>query len=567
MARLDKPILVLGAGVNGAAIARELAINGVSVVLVDVADICTGASAHSSRLIHGGLRYLEFAEFDLVRESLAERGRLLDLSPQFVRPLRLFIPVAHRGGGLLISALRFFKLSGSHRPPRRGLWLVRMGLWLYDRYARDRRLPNYDVHRVGDVDAVAVDASVYRWECSYSDAQIRYPERFILAMLADACRAAADSGATLQVFNYHRATLDGAQTQIRRVAASTETTSDAPPEFISEIAAVINATGAWVDRTLERLDVASPQLMGGTKGSHFITYHTAMHDALAGRGVYLEADDGRPVFILPLADAVLVGTTDEHYEGDPGNAVASDVELNYLVTTVNRVMPQIGFTRDDVAWHYSGVRPLPYVGKSTPAGITRRHRLEQHTSGPVPIFSVIGGKLTTCRALAEETTATVLKHLGQLPTVTSQARLLPGAEDYPDDEAGRDLLLAELESQGPLTREQLDTLWPLYGTRLREIVHDINTNTNVAGCQNIPDTTLPTAIVRWMIEHEWAETLDDLVDRRLMLLYAPQLTTRCLRHLAEQLAAADKLPADRIDVAVAATTKRLVARHGKHVLE
>src|SRR5262245_9386968 len=173
-----QPVLILGAGINGAALARELVLNGVGVYLVDTADIASGATAYSSRLIHGGLRYLEYGEFDLVRESLAERTRLLRLAPQVVRPLKLSIPVKTRTSGFVGAARTFLGLRGGATSQSRGMWVVRMGLWLYDRYARDPMLPGHSARRVGEPATLAV-SSDYRWLCEYWDAQIQYPERFV----------------------------------------------------------------------------------------------------------------------------------------------------------------------------------------------------------------------------------------------------------------------------------------------------------------------------------------------------------------------------------------------------
>src|SRR5262245_53690170 len=192
-----QPVLILGAGINGAALARELVLNGVPVWVVDTADIASGATAYSSRLIHGGLRYLEYGEFDLVRESLAERTRLLRLAPQFVRPLRLFIPVRGRWSGLWAAARRFLHLrpaTSGGASGSRGLWLVRTGLWMYDRFARDPLLPERAMYRADDPRAPAVDLETFRWECAYSDAAIQFPERFVVALLQDARLEAARQG-------------------------------------------------------------------------------------------------------------------------------------------------------------------------------------------------------------------------------------------------------------------------------------------------------------------------------------------------------------------------------------
>src|SRR4051812_5619748 len=239
------PVLILGAGINGAALARELALNGVSVIVVDKQDIAAGATAYSSRLIHGGLRYLEYGDFKLVREALGERTRLLKLAPDFVRPLQLFISVRNRFCGLLTSAKRFLglKAGGSGEVEHRGLMTVRFGLWMYDRYAHDATLPKRSSMRSDDPRAVPVDQNKFGWLSAYYDAQIVFPERFTLALFADARKIAAEKGTEYRVLTYHQASLSG------RVTICSERDSATALEF--EPSAIINATGSWVDLTLK----------------------------------------------------------------------------------------------------------------------------------------------------------------------------------------------------------------------------------------------------------------------------------------------------------------------------
>lgn len=522
---MDTPVLILGAGINGAALARELTLNGVSVLVVDIADLASGATAYSSRLIHGGLRYLEYGEFDLVRESLAERARLLRLAPQFVRPLRLFIPVRRRLGGLGPTLRRFVHLetkADRKRHVERGLWLVRMGLRMYDAYARDPSLPRYAVFRANAPDTPKTDDDRYRWECAYWDAQIRYPERFTVALFQDARMAAAETGATFELFTYHQVRVVGARVVI-------ESSAGAKKSFTPR--AVVNATGAWVDLSLQRLHFPSRQLMGGTKGSHLYTHHAGLREALGGAGLYAEAADGRPVFVLPFGDGTLIGTTDERFEGDPATAMASAAERQYLLETVNTLVPSAKLTDADIAFHYSGVRPLPAVHSSRTAAITRRHWLEEHDGAPWPLYSVIGGKLTTCRSLAEEATATILKKLALHRRTSSADRLIPGAEGYPRKEDEQSSLFAKWARETEYSPEQLRAMWPLAGMQLQEFVE----TPFGKGSESIPGTDLPRCFVSWLIEREWVTTLEDLVERRLMLLYEPRLSRATLAALAQIL--------------------------------
>src|SRR2546423_8424573 len=206
----QRPVLVLGGGINGAAAARELVLNGVPVWLVDTADLASGATAYSSRLIHGGLRYLEFAEFSLVKESLDERARLLRLAPHLVKPLRLFIPVRNSWGGLTQSATKFLGLPlKSKQSVHRGLRVVQVGLWLYDRYASDGSLPPRSLHQPGEEGVPAVRRDIAQRLWAYSDAQIIYPERLVIDFLADARQLAQEKGIDFRVLTYSRATLHG----------------------------------------------------------------------------------------------------------------------------------------------------------------------------------------------------------------------------------------------------------------------------------------------------------------------------------------------------------------------
>jgi glycerol-3-phosphate dehydrogenase len=547
----NRPVLILGAGINGAALARELVLGGVPVVVADRGDLSGGATACSSRLIHGGLRYLEYGEFDLVRESLIERGRLLRLAPQFVRPLRLRIPVSQRLGGFTPSLRRFLGLR-SGASSARGLWLVRLGLWLYDWYARDPHLPRYTVERRG------ADAPIhprFRWLCAYHDAQIRFPERFVVALFDDARRLADEQRIGFQLLTYQG--IERVGTAVR-VFAYRPNNGEAAREF--QPAAIVNATGAWVDRTLDELQIIAAPLMGGTKGSHFISHHSGLRTAVQSGGFYTEAADGRPVFVLPLADAVLVGTTDLPYQGDPADAVATDEELDYLLAAVNDLLPEARLTRGDIDFSYCGVRPLPRTDASRPAAITRRHWMEEHSGTAVPTFSIVGGKLTTCRSLAESSARTLRARLG-LPAdaPTSRDRPLPGAQNYPSSAEAVERRCEELAAAHGATVAQVSAIWQLRGTDTESLLPLLAAE----GWPNLDGTQLPLAFARWVVRHEWTRCLNDLVERRLMLLYHRGLTTACLRQLAQLLAEVKLILPEQIDAEVRTTSQHLATHFGK----
>ncbi len=568
----ERPILILGAGINGAALARELILNDLPVCVVDCGDLAGGTTACSSRLIHGGLRYLEYSEFDLVRESLRERNLLLRLAPQFVSPLRLYIPTSNRFGGLATSLRRFLRWKPKQRPRGsnvdRGLWLIRVGLRFYDVYARDQILPKYDVHRVDDPDVVPVDPKLYRWLCSYSDAQIMYPERFVVGLLTDAAEEAKRRGISFEMLNYHDARLNGRRIEIRPHrdddTATGAATNPAVREF--EPAAIVNATGAWVDDTLKRLEIPSRRLMGGTKGSHFVTSHQGLHQAMQGRGIYAEAADDRPVFVLPLGKKhTLVGTTDVRYTGDPGMAVASEEELDYLIETVNLIVPGAPLTRDDIDFHYAGVRPLPYTDATTTASITRRHWLEEADQAEVPTYSVIGGKLTTCRSLAEEAAHELLTLLrpGSNGQPKSTDRPIPGGENYPADEEKLFATWQQLADQSGFGREQIESMWQLCGTRVAEFL----SRAGPLSLETLVGTDLPLDFVRWSIRNEWVEHIADLVERRLMLLYQPSFSEATLRQLADLLIEEKCITHETADSQVQQTIRRLHDHFGKRLAE
>lgn len=561
----DTTVVVLGAGINGAALARELLLSGVGVVLVDAGDIACGATAWSTRLVHGGLRYLEYGEVGLVRESLAERDRLVRLAPHLVRPLAFYLPMRSRWGGLAAAAARmlgFESLAKRWRSPRgRGSIAVGIGLTLYDALATGAGWPRHRSVRPGAAGLPAVDPCAFPQAAFYADAQMLFPERFTVELCVDARRIAAARDIPFVLVTHASCAWHSADGL--RITG----TGDAGGGVLDvQPAAVVNATGAWVDRTRAVLMPSEARrLIGGTKGSHLVLDAYALRAALGDHGVYAEADDGRPVFVLPFGSRlVLVGTTDIPFHGDPATARADDDEIAYLLAAVARLFPAVAPARNAVVQHYCGVRPLPAADGTTPASVTRRHMLVRHAEAPVPTWSIVGGKLTTCRSLAEQAAREVLGALRLQVTGSSRERPLPGS-------LGADLravCVAEVAATlgaagiGPeqCARVAEHTV-ELFGARAPEACRPLPPGVPVL----VAGADLPTAVVGLCVREEWTTTLGDLVERRLMLLFAPDLSCATLTALAAEFVRLGLLPADRQHIEVDRCITRLRDHYGKVV--
>lgn len=560
----DTTVVVLGCGINGAALARELLLSGVRVVVVDAGDIASGATAWSTRLVHGGLRYLEYGEVGLVRESLRERDRLVRLAPHLVRPLGFYVPLRGRWGGLGAATARLLgceSLARAWRPRSgRGSVAVGLGLSLYDALAAGSGWPRHAVVRAGAAGLPAVDARAFPRAALYSDAQMLFPERFTVELCVDARRIASERETEFQLHT-HAAVEHRAEGGLRVRGRG--------GDHAIEPAALVNATGAWADRTLaEVVPGSGPRLIGGTKGSHLVLDAAPLRAALGERGVYAEADDGRPVFVLPFGPRlVLVGTTDIPFADDPATATADDREIAYLLAAVARLFPTVAPGRAAVQQHYCGVRPLPAADGALPAAVTRRHMLVRHPAALRPTWSIVGGKLTTCRSLAEQAAGEILGTLGLPVRGTSRERPLPGALAAADRAACAahvaDGLRAAGVDAGRADRAAAATV-DLFGARARDVARA------AAGMPgDVPailvGTDLPTAAVGFCVQEEWAGSLADLVARRLMLSFAPALSMATLAAVAAELVRLGMLQADGAGAEAGRCARELHDRHGRTV--
>ncbi|MDT5296396.1 MAG: glycerol-3-phosphate dehydrogenase [Acidobacteriota bacterium] len=395
--------VIIGAGINGCGVARDAAMRGLRVLLLDKGDVASGTTSCSTRLIHGGLRYLEHGELGLVRESLRERETLLRrVAPHLVRPLPVLVPV--------------------YAGRRRGLLTIRAGVLAYDLLSFDKSLPRH--HMLTPAAALAhapgLDASGLKGAALFYDAQIEYAERLALenALAARAHGATVLTYARVERLMFEGDAVRGVEFKDLRGGTTHE----------ARASVILNAAGPWVDEVLdgagatggsvgtsgEKLTGAAVEkLIGGTKGSHIVV---RPFDGAPRVAVYAEAvADGRPFFVIPWDGKFLIGTTDELFNGDLNHVEAAPREIDYLIRETNRALPTARLTRADVLYTYAGVRPLPHVGArdqtDKEAGITRRHFIRP--SRVRGLFSVVGGKLTTYRSLAEEV-------VGSAPTTSRQ---------------------------------------------------------------------------------------------------------------------------------------------------
>ncbi len=482
-------LLVIGGGVNGCGIARDAAARGLNVGLVEQADLCNGTSRWSSRLIHGGLRYLEQQEFRLVRESLRERETLLRVAPHLVTPLPLLVPL--------------------YRGARRGRWLIRAGLSLYDLLSLGKSLPP---HRMLDRDAALQVAPGLRTEgllaaAQYFDAQLIFPERLVVENAV----AAARSGA--EIFTRHRA--EKILVQDRRVygVECFDLQRQQKVRFMAK--AVVNAAGPWVDQVLAGLERDPPDMLGGTKGTHIVLPRFPGAPLYA---CYAEArSDGRPYFIIPWQGLLLVGTTDIRYAGDPGEADAEPGEIDYLLAETNALFPAAGLGREQILFHYTGVRPLPAADSATTAEISRRHWLRHHAREARGLYTVVGGKLTTYRSLAEEVVDRVCKGMpGPHRPCLTRRLPLPGAN--------RELLevAAELAAYPELPASARPRLLRLYGARAIELARLVEIEPRLGRCID-ERSGLLAAELPFGIDSEFAQSLADLLLRRTLVGLGPDL--------------------------------------------
>lgn len=474
-------VIVIGAGINGAGIARDAAMRGLRVLLLDKGDIGGGTTSWSTRLIHGGLRYLEHGEISLVRESLRERETLLRVAPHLVKPLPLLIPI--------------------YEDARRGGWTVRAGMIAYDLLSLDKSL---SAHRMLSRDEAlrlvpGLNQEGLRAAAIYYDAQVEFAERLALENVL----SAKEHGATVATYaRVDKLIIESGSVCGVECTGLLDGASDAVRGQI-----VVNAAGPWADQVLAGLELKP--MIGGTKGSHLIV---GPFPGAPSSALYVEAQtDHRPFFVIPWNGNYLIGTTDIRYDGDLDRVEIDESEVEYLLRETNRVVPTANLTQRSILFTYSGVRPLPFVGDRDEQSITRRHFVHDHTPDLNGFLSIVGGKLTTYRNLSEQAVDLVCKKLNRAAPICTTGRVpLPGAT--PDFASFSEKF--RLESRLPtITNERL---LKIYGTRAGEMLELASEDPSLAEVFS-PETGAIAAEVIFSFQQELAQTLSDCLLRRTMV--------------------------------------------------
>jgi glycerol-3-phosphate dehydrogenase len=494
----DYDLAIIGGGINGTGLARDAAGRGLRVLLVEQNDLASGTSSASTKLIHGGLRYLEHGAIRLVREALTEREVLLRMAPHVIRPLRIMLPPA---------------------PGLRSALVLRLGLFIYDMLGGRKLLPatrNVDLthHPVGQ----PLKRS-FRYGFEFSDCQAD-DARLVVLNAVDA----AERGAVIRT-----------RTRCVRAERHDEWELVLNARGRREVVSarvLINAAGPWIGEvadTVIRRPLPAPVRL--VKGSHIVVRRRFEHD----RGYLLQAADGRVVFALPFAqDFTLIGTTDENFVGDVNSPAPDAAEIVYLCQTVNDYF-RVKVTPDELVWSFAGVRSLYDDGADKPEDVTRDYVLTlDATDGQAPLLSIYGGKITTYRRLAEAALARLATFFGAPPPWTAGSTL-PGG-DFPAD--GFDSLVAETVGRWPfLVEPHARRLVRAYGRRVERVLK---------GAQSMDDLgprftdDLTGVEVLYLVENEWAQTADDVLWRRskLGLTTTPEQRTALGQFVASLQAAA-----------------------------
>ncbi len=490
-------VVVIGGGINGVAIARECARAGKRTLVLEQNDFASGVTSRSTRIIHGGLRYLEHGEIDLVRESIREREHLLRERSHLVHPTHFL-----------------FLLN---EDSQRSAMKVRAGLWLYQKIA-GKKAPGASEMEIARVHR-ALDAG-HQWQfLNFEDAQCEFPERLVAEWMTEA----VDAGA---VVRNHAEVLavDIGQGRARGVLFRDRTTNK---DQHVDAGWIINCTGPWVDRVCQRSNVRTAKpMVGGVRGSHIVLPRFPGAPTAA---LYTEAADGRPVFVLPWNDQVLVGTTEVPDTGDPGKAVPTSQEIEYLLGVATNLFKKAKLSANDIRYAFAGIRPLPSASGNKLSAISRRHFLHDHTpDGAARMISIIGGKLTTAASLARE----CARKIGLKVEEPQAIAVGPGSALDPM----LDQQVTDIARAGSVSEETARGIMEWHGPRAMNIARMalVSAELRAPIC---PHSSHVVAEVVEAYRNEFAVTMADILLRRVPVALGPCWSDACSREAALRIGA------------------------------
>lgn len=541
-------VLIIGGGINGVGAFRDLAAQGHAALLVEAGDFASGTSSAPSRLIHGGLRYLETGEAALVRESLTERNLLLKNAAHLVHPLPVWVPLTSWFKGSFMAVARFLGLTRTPGP-KGGLPVI-LGLMLYDRFgAAHQTMPNHSLLTAKKARGrMSLWSPDLRAVAQYYDARITHPERLVTELIQD---AEADCPASMAIPYLAAGKMrDDAMELIDRETGEV---------FVLQPKLVVNAAGAWVDGVQENLGFAD-RMIGGTRGSHLVIHSADLARALDDTMLYFETADHRACLIYPMGgDRLLLGTTDLRSD-DPNDKTCTEPEIDYLFDALTLVLPKVRLTRADIVFAYAGVRPLPLSKPGATGAISRDHKLITHAATsdrPFPLITLIGGKWTTYRVCGEQIADAVMGQLGLPRRKSTQDLAIGGGKNFPRDPAQRLRFCQDLAAQSGLDLVRCQMLADRYGADATGFaMAETADPSGVAGI-----TGYGRAEIAKLCRDERVSKLQDIVLRRSLMCFEGAVTAQGLTELGKLMAEILGWDKDKTAAEVAETLALLKGRH------
>ncbi|SIQ68055.1 glycerol-3-phosphate dehydrogenase [Rhizobium sp. RU20A] len=517
----EPQIIIAGGGINGIGLYRDLALQGVPALLVDKADFASGTTAAPSRLIHGGLRYLETGEFELVRESVIERNHLIRNAPHLVKPLPVWVPAFNWFGGIFSAGLRFLKLKKT--PGAKGILVVKLGLVFFDRFGRkNRMMPDHRIVSRAELARRMPGLSPRVTAIAeYYDARLTHPERLALELVGDAER---DCPKSVAVPYMALAGHEGDTVRLRDEISG--------EEIAVKAKMVINCTGAWADEADGRLGI-DKRLIGGTRGSHLVMRRPDIARQLGDGMLYFETRDFRACLVYALDDElILLGTTDIRAQ-NPDTVACSEEEIDYLFDVLDQVLPNSKAKREEIVFAYAGIRPLPYSGDGATGAISRDHSLktfEPEGTRRFPVLTLVGGKWTTYRACAEQIADEVLTRLNLKRTRSTLDAAIGGGAGHAREAAARARQVDDVARGNGLDTVIATRLVNRYGTRANLVAQAVAAP---GGRDTVDERGLyHVGEIGWILANERVTRLSDIVLRRTLMPFEGAVTLSGLERLA-----------------------------------